>query len=364
MLRDSFFLLPHLLRQRYLYLLLLLLLLVQIVGCQRWDIDNPYEQVEWNSYKQYKANFHTHTTISDGQLNPHTVVERYHALGYQVLAITDHNEVTYPWNEFSAMSPSNRTLDRHKKGNLEEKDLTYHDRSPTALGMVDIQANELSRHHHTGSFFNDQNGTETEEASFVSVASKNGVTIFFHPGRYTERNPGTYTIDWYVDFYERFDHLIGMEIYNQGDRYPGDRQTYDSVLTRLMPDRPVWAYSNDDMHTSQTLGRNWNMLLLPELNHASVRKSMESGHSFYLYSPSGHEGPAVPRIEKINVNKFKGIIEIEATGYDSIRWISRGEIIHRGEHLSLRENPVEQYVRAEIFGPGKTVIGTQPFGIR
>ena len=100
MLRETIFQLPHLLRRWHIYLLLLLLVL--ITGCQKWDIDNPYEQVDWSNYKQYKANFHTHTTRSDGQLNPHTVVERYHALGYQVLAITDHNEVTIPGMNFQA----------------------------------------------------------------------------------------------------------------------------------------------------------------------------------------------------------------------------------------------------------------------
>jgi len=39
--------------------------------------------------------------------------------------------------------------------------------------------------------------------------------------------------------------------------------------------------------------------------------------------------------------------------------------LFRETQLSLKENPeVEKYVRAEIFGPGEVIMGTQPFGIR
>jgi hypothetical protein len=335
-------------------------------GCQpKWDIQNPYAEVDWTNHQRYKANFHTHTTRSDGRLNPQNVVDKYHALGYHILAITDHNEVTYPWTSFAEMEASNGAHQRLEGGQLEVQDLVYKNRDPQQLGMLAIQGNELSRHHHTGSFFNDHNNTETEEESLKAVAAKNGLNMFYHPGRYTARDPEKYNIDWYVDFYQRFDQLIGMEIYNQGDRYPTDRRTYDAVLSRLMPGRPVWAYSNDDMHHSSTLGRNWNVLLLPELNETWVRKGMQEGRSYYVYSPSGHNASVLPEIHEITVNSRKGLIEVNVTGHDSIRWISGGEVVFRGTQFALKDNPeIEKYVRTEIFGPGEVIMGTQPFGIR
>ena len=345
--------------------IVLTLLTFGFFSCQpKWDIQNPYAEVDWANHQRYKANLHTHTTRSDGRMNPQTVVDKYHALGYKILAITDHNEVTYPWTAFAEMEASSGSYERLEEGRLEEEEIVYENRDPKQLGMLAIQGNELSRHHHTGSFFNDHNGTETEEESLKAVASKNGLNMFYHPGRYTSRNPEKYNIDWYVDFYQRYDQLIGMEIYNQGDRYPGDRETYDAVLSRLMPDRPVWAYSNDDMHHSSTLGRNWNVLLLPELNETWVRKGMQEGRSYYVYSPSGHNAAVLPEIHEITVNSRKGLIEVNVTGHDSIRWISGGEVVFRGTQLSLKDNPeVEKYVRAEIFGPGEVIMGTQPFGV-
>ncbi len=40
--------------------------------------------------KQYKANLHCHSILSDGKLPPETLKEMYKAHGYDILAITDH----------------------------------------------------------------------------------------------------------------------------------------------------------------------------------------------------------------------------------------------------------------------------------
>ena len=44
--------------------------------------------------KQYKANLHSHTTLSDGKIKPEDVVAGYKAHGYDILAITDHEYIT------------------------------------------------------------------------------------------------------------------------------------------------------------------------------------------------------------------------------------------------------------------------------
>ena len=42
----------------------------------------------------FKANFHCHSTESDGKLDPLSVVEFYKQAGYDILSITDHRTVT------------------------------------------------------------------------------------------------------------------------------------------------------------------------------------------------------------------------------------------------------------------------------
>ncbi|MFO7978209.1 MAG: hypothetical protein R6U64_06070 [Bacteroidales bacterium] len=329
-----------------------------------WDIDNPYQQVNWEHHQQYKASLHVHTTRSDGRLSPHEVVDRYHELGFHILALTDHNLLTYPWTEFSDMNPHQGWFDRLLRRN---RDSAYEDRDPEALGMIDIQANELSSHHHMGSFFNahirnvygePDPETVTEEESIGAVKQKDGIIMLYHPGRYDM------TLQWYVDTYNNNDHVFGMEIYNQGDRYPGDRRLWDAVLTATMPARPVWGYSNDDMHGASHLGRNWNVLILPELTHEATRKGLEQGLSYYIYSPEGHDAKGIPVIENIEVNSNEGTISIAATNYKRVIWISKGQVIHEGTTIDLDELPqAGNYVRAELHGAGRVIAGTQPFGI-
>jgi hypothetical protein len=48
---------------------------------------NPFE----SSGRWFKANLHTHTTVSDGKISPSQRVEQYRRAGYDVLALTDHH---------------------------------------------------------------------------------------------------------------------------------------------------------------------------------------------------------------------------------------------------------------------------------
>ena len=309
-------------------------------GCApKWEIENPYENVNWETHRQYKANLHTHTTRSDGRLSPQQVVDNYHKLGYKILALTDHNEVTFPWISFSQMSSSLRAQERLQNGEIDSSTVVYEDRNPDQLQMFAIQANEVSSPHHLGSFFNNYNDPAGDEnLTIEEIGKKNGLILLNHPGRYTARDPEKYDVNWYVDLFTNYDYVTGMEVYNQGDRYKNDRVLWDSILVETMPERSIWGYSNDDFHGGlNTLGRNWNLFILPELSEETIRQGMLEGRFLYTYASKGHSGPEIPQIESIDVNHKKGIIKITSSGQDSIRWISEGNVICRGNAIDLSE---------------------------
>ena len=266
------------------------LLSLILFGCSNsFEIQNPYEQVIWKKHKQYKANLHTHTTISDGHLSPQFVVDWYHEHGYSILAITDHNEVSYPWTAFSSMKASEKSETRVIEGVLPEESVKYENRNPEELGMIAIQGNEVSSPQHIGSLLMTLVYVRHRKIlPSLVLARKNGLIIFNHPGRYKHE------AQWYTNFCRKYKHIVGVEIYNNGDRYSGDRQLWDSILVDIFPERMVWAYSNDDMHQERSLGRNWNIFVLPELTREMVRKGIEEGRSFYVYAPFGHEGAVPP----------------------------------------------------------------------
>lgn len=339
----------------YAAVVIILLAFAMLSGCSRhaaqWNIDNPYADVDWKNHQRHKANFHTHTTMSDGMERPDTVIDRYAGLGYSILALTDHDTIapqgnrdnperhktTWPWSAFG--------------------------RNPEILGMVAIEANEISRVHHIGSYFNDYGDAEVEGEKMVldEIGRRGGLAVFFHPGRYMK------SVQWYSDMYRSHPHLIGLEIFNQGDRYPNDRGTWDAILTDMINDRPVWGFSNDDMHNPAAhLGRNWNVMLLPALSADWVRKAMEKGMFLYVYQPNGPQGEPPPEIKSIMIDSHRGTIGLQAADYGRMEWISGGGIIHQGDTLELSNlTDVPGYVRAVVYGSdGKSLVGTQPFGIR
>jgi hypothetical protein len=336
---------PCLSRRRWLALALCAMA-VGSAGCGHarpaWEIDHPYARVDWSRAQFHKANLHTHTTRSDGQAEPEAVVDQYRALGYTVLALTDHDfmkteKTTWPWSDFA--------------------------RDPATLGMVAIEGNEISRLHHIGSFYNDYGDAQvtSEDAALKEIGDRGGLAMMYHPGRHKK------SVEWHVERFRTYPHLLGIEIHNQGDRYPGDDKLWDAVLTKLIDERPVWAFSNDDMHIPAAhLGRNWNVLVLPKLSDATVRAALERGLFFFVLAPRGHDGPPPPQVKAIRADPVTGSIRIEAEGAGRIEWISEGKVVHEGPLLTFADLPeLGRYVRAVLYAAeGGARLGTQPFVLR
>jgi len=299
---------------------------------------SPYDDVDWDAIDHHDANFHAHTTESDGDYDPDEVIDMYREEGYDILAITDHDTetdgTTYPWTDYG--------------------------RDPDELGMVAVEGNEISYTHHIGSHFNDYPGqTMDEHEAFQQIGERDGLAMFYHPGRYS------YTVDWYLEFYREYDHLVGMEVYNREDAHPGDREFYDNVLHELLPERPMWLFGNDDMHSYGDFAWNRNMLPLEELNKENVRQSVENG-SFYLWKPNEQHGRASFNITEVTNHGYGIEIEVDEE-VDSIDWMTfdpeseESKSIHQGPMITLDHISEDtRFVRAEIEdSEGK--IYTQPF---
>lgn len=344
---------------------LLALAAVLLTGCPaERQIRNPYQSVDWSRYGQYKANLHTHTMVTDGWMNPQTVVEKYRERGYRLLAITDHCTVTYPRQQFSKFSIGSKADQRIKQKTRKPKedepispgDAEFRDVDPARMGMVDIPGGEFwFRKHELNVFFADDYPSDTERF-LDTLGTKSGIACLNHPGRYQ------FLVAWYTDQFRRYNHLVGLEVFNCGNRYPNDRRLWDSILTEMASVRPVWGFSNDDMHSMRDLGRNWNVFLLPEADRESIRHAMENGVTYFIYAPKGHRGVPVPTIRSIRVSAEQGSIRMEASDYQSIVWISHGQIVHKGKKFPIKKLPPGgKYVRAELHGAEGSIVCTQPF---
>jgi len=309
-------------------------------------VSNPYGDVDWRRVGPHLAQFHTHTSAPEtdghtGQDAPEVVVDDYHEAGYSVLVLNEHEynveTTTWPWTTF--------------------------DRDPTALGMVGIEGAELGDtegvSHDILSLYADivdSSGLSVSE-TLAAIGERSGLAIFAHPGRY--HSPAE--ADWYVGYFERFPHLLGLEVFNADDRYPGDRELWDRVQTELGSTRSVWAFADDDYHgrdADYTFDRSRNVLFLSELTDEAVRTAIEDGRFVYQHAAAG-ETP--PELEAVEHDETEGVLELDAEGYDAVEWVSEGDVVTESERLAYRDADVGCYARARLTTADGSETGTQPF---
>ena len=355
-------------------------------GVLDFTINSPYASVNWDTYGQYKADFHAHSNESDGSPQPAEKVEEHYKKGFDILALTDHNVTNTTWNRKDDPTGRGRTYLTDER--LQE--ITYGtDRD--GRGMVAIQnSDEQSVSDHLNTFFtpfNNEAGA-TLESNIAKTQELGGICHINHPGRYyggkntsgtngedAANNPAN--IKKYVDLFMKYEACVGMEIINKldGDSY-SDRILWDNILMETMPEgRFVWGFSNDDTHSNEATGHSYNMMLMPTNNPVEVRKAMESGAFYASAHVAKREGYTItdhsiindyqpPVITSIEVDQDEDTITIEGDLYNTIEWIADGEVIATGNTIDINdyEGKVHSYVRAQLKGD-EGISFTQPFGI-
>jgi hypothetical protein len=309
--------------------------------------NNPYADIDWGTINQFKGNFHTHTTQSNDAADGFTtayVVDKYHAAGYKILSLTDHDYNPYPWQLFPQFLPGVQACD------------------PQTLGMLAVPGNELSKDNtnswsertggqfnHHNDFFTGRQGQEfaSLQESYAYTYVLGGLQIINHPGQYwsidntyseTQKDgPG-----WHANNFQTFPSLIGLEVYNQGNRRPNDRILWDQILQRTMPHRPVYGYSCDDAHNNDQLFRNYNFMLMEDLSTYELKEAMCKGESYFCYEPAGTGEGKAPRISAINVDENNRTITIEANGL--VHWI----------YATDNTSSTASSARSTVVGIGKT----------
>ncbi|MFA7692760.1 MAG: hypothetical protein WCX86_07675 [Candidatus Hydrogenedentales bacterium] len=327
---------------------------------QAQTLINPYEGIDWSLINQYKASLHTHTTESDGMLPPEEVIDAYASLDYDILSLTDHRRISYPWQNWG--------------------------RDPEDVGLFDIPGCEFSNHNHlNGYFVNHTSNFHSLEESLAEIEEQGGLAHINHPGEYWKLNKQKLVPDEvirkYVNWFTAFspDLLLGMEVINHVNLYPQDEQLWDALLSVMMPERPIWGFANDDMHypyvgLTRLIAVSWEMFLLESLDESQIRNAMLNGQ--YYFSAHG----TVLNSMEWDVNKVPVITEIvhdETAGTLSIHamsdgadlpdadyvWISMGEVVHYGPVLDYKNTEgIGNYVRARLEGAAGTTF-TNPFGL-
>lgn len=326
-------------------------------------IDNPYDEIDWTAVGQYTFAAHIHTSYGsdyghNGGENPHNVIDFYASEGripVDIVAFTDHQRsidtTVYPWTELSK-------LDRIPA------DETYENRDPAEMGMIAIEGLEVEGMDaeldqmggfNAGDLVRDYDSVQD---IFETIDERGGWGWFFHPCEYYDEPGDGWADGYYEKFLDTIPNCIGMEVVNGAMRSPYDENLWDNALTAMAPNDRVIGAAGDDLHsTGATYPMSWNTVLLdPESfdpedqagTTAAIQSAITSGRTFFSHANPGDPDAIAPTIEALRIDDAEQRVEVSASHYDSVEWISEGQVITRGNEVDLTDEDVGSYLRVKL----------------
>ncbi len=371
-------------------------------GTKSYDITNPYEDVDFNSWGAYKAQLHVQSIASDGNVQLKDVVEKHYSLGYDILCITDHSCVGKGWTVAPQTVPLFRFIKRERTGMSEVIPLSEERAAEIksgvgrgGRGMLEVkQGVEMNSatpsNCHLNGFFADYGqasfGMEADYETPIRMNAKfGGITFLDHLGCYTKANDGKGAsvssdpaiVNKFAKIFIDNPTCVGTDISSGSDddtKY--DRILYDNILQKTIPYGVTpWAFTFSDGHQINEFDRAFTVHMMPELTVDALRTSMENGTFFSLQRHArvelgetfeGDENISPPLPSNVIVNAAENTITITPdANTTSIKWISNGEIIAAGINtvdINDFEDKITSYLRVNLEGPGG-ICYTQPFTV-
>ena len=259
--------------------------------------------MQWIRPKQFKANFHCHSTLSDGTLTPQQLKDAYKSNGYSILAITDHERP----HDHTAMSDDDFLLLTGYEAYIRPDPECRYDSY-----ISEIHINLFARDPHNTDLicWNDKyvkyvkdpaeraamhryGSEETREYTpdyinrYIKTAKEDGYLVTLnHPV-------------WSMEAHEqifRYEGFFSMEICNYSAFRSGlceyNTALYDMLLRQ---GKRIFAHSADDNHNEIAIGKpggdsfgGFAMLCLPddELTYDGVIASLDAGDFYSSMGPT------------------------------------------------------------------------------
>lgn len=316
----------------------------------------------------FKANLHTHSTISDGKLTPKEVKEDYKALGYQILCLTDHNTIVNhsDMNEPDFLMLTGNEIDIPSSDMAELGGKTYHinliAKEPDNLWCPaklyrwfptyeeyesKIQYGNLKLQYSTDSINN-----------MIAEANEKGFLVMYnHP-------------NWSCQTYEDYaplKGLWGMELRNSECCMVGHNENNFHIYKDLLNlGNRIYPLGTDDMHTLRSLGKSWIMVGAPELSYSSVIEALENGDFYMSCGPEIKNLWIEDGILKITCSDAKQI-NLETHGRVAKNVLPNGDNWLREAEIDLtdfigkaKSNPLA-YIRLTVTAPDGTYAATRAY---
>ena len=283
--------------------------------------------------KFYKANMHTHTTVSDGKLTPEEAKEVFKSLGYSIVAFTDH-EVVVPHPELRdddflpitsyEISVSSKWHSFVKCYHLNiympepDRDVTGTFCLPRVKEQWRHQVNEGMK----------EKGVESRPYSkecaqnMIDIANSEGCLVSYNHPIWSNQN--------YVD-YSGLKGIWGVEWHNNECTRMGYYDTVQPIDDLLNEGERVFPLATDDCHSRASYGGGWISVKARSLDYDTVFTALRKGD---FYSSNG------PAIKSIWYEDGKVTVKTSA---------ARQIILHTGQRISKAVNAADKLVTEGTF---------------
>lgn len=321
-------------------LLIMCLTLGQVVGAQEFYQDSKNSQMlrpcgyqddyrkeivlpQVNGYNVYKADLHTHTIFSDGQVMPELRVREAWKDGLDVIAITDHIE--YRRHESTLVEYLNKYVGKKHKEAVNHKisdgeitkdgimvdlntSVRMAEKSARNYGLTIIPGTEITRNvsvagHYNALFTTDNNLIFDSDAyqSIRNAKSQGALVMHNHPGwrktslDYSELDQKVYG-EGLID---------GVEVMNGNEFYP-------SIIDRAI-EKGIFIAANSDIHATTSeeyravgYDRPMTLILAKDKSLASLREALEQNRTLaYGYG-------ALSGAEQLLMDFFLASVKVES----------------------------------------------------
>ena len=360
----------------------------------RWEIESPYDAVDWDTWGAYKFQPHCHTNASDGYPTVEECVQRHYDLDYDVLAITDHGTLNRGWDTAPQLVPLLRYIKKERTQMAPIEPLSEEryaavlsGTAPSATrthpnGMLDVplgielnMATPVADCHLTGYWSEYGQGLAgvygDYETPAAGVRAAGGISMLSHVGEYvypekdSADHVGQPVDEYYANKFARVflnnpGSCVGMGVNSATDAHTRcDRILYDQILQKTIPNGVTpWAFCFSDSHSVNCANDAYTILLTDVFDLAHMRAAMMNGTAFAVSHYSNgvelngmeelpgyrdedqkyndpayvdcNDTPVVTRIE----TDAAGTIRVEGRYFDRITWVSDGNVILREENLT------------------------------
>ena len=283
--------------------------------------------------KFYKANMHTHTTVSDGKLTPEEAKAVFKAHGYSVVAFTDH-EVMVPHPELrdeDFLPITSYEISMNGKWNPFEKCYHFCLYSPEEMRVTSSGFSERRAWGNAKNYITDEmRSVQCEHRDYSRESVQNVIDAANAEGFLVSYNHPGWSNQDFTD-YTGLKGVWGVEWHNTGCDRIAYVEGFRPIIDLLHEgERQVYPLATDDCHGIGDYCGGWIQIKARSLDYATVFEALKRGD---FYSSTG------PEIKSLYIED--GILHVKTSAAVQIavasdhRWTSvknaDGKLLRGGE---------------------------------